>query len=476
MGDSLAHLDATAQAALIEAGEISPGECIEAAIDRIERLNPTLNAVIAQRFEAGRDAARSPDLPTGPFRGVPILTKDLGAELAGMPSYAGNRARKNADYRAPDDTRLGKRLRATGAIDLGRTNVPEFGIVSDTQPLAFGATRNPWDLERSVSGSSGGSAAAVAAGLVPLAHASDSGGSIRTPAAWCGLVGLKPSRGRISSYAQNIDSAMAEFAVARSVRDVAGLLDAIHGGELGDLFGVAQPGRPYLEELGRSADRLRVGLLTRAPGVSVDPECVAGVEAVAKLLDALGHEVEEAWPEALFEEAMPAPQGLWETGFRRNLGALEKILNRPVTEEDVEPFFWRAATRDAPPVSVEDYLAHQTWVQGWAARVAGWWGTGFDLLITPTVCRPPVTLAELLPPEDRPWYMPPLVFSFAAFTMPFTTTGQPAISLPLHWTAEGLPVGIQLVAASGREDLLLRTAATLENASPWKQRVPPVCA
>jgi amidase len=234
----LSTMDATAQAELVQRGELTPLELVDAAIARIERLNPTLNAVITPLYDEARAVAVSPDLPDGPFRGVPFLLKDLGAMQKGQPYYMGNRALRDAGFRSSFDTPLGARFRAAGLITLGKTNLPEFGMQSTTQPLAFGPPRNPWALDRSTSGSSGGSCAAVAAGLVPIAHANDGGGSIRLPAAWCGLVGLKPSRGRISDPLDTL--VLSELAVSRTVRDVAAVLDAVQGSEPGDLF-VAPP-------------------------------------------------------------------------------------------------------------------------------------------------------------------------------------------------------------------------------------------
>src|SRR5262252_3127346 len=246
--DELSTIDATAQAELVRRRELTPLELVDAAIARIERVNPTLNAVIIPLYEDARGAAVSPDLPEGPFRGVPFLLKDIGAMQKGQPYYMGNRALRDADFRSPVDTPLGARFRAAGLITVGKTNLPEFGMQSTTQPLAFGATHNPWALDRSTSGSSGGSCAAVAAGMVPIAHANDGGGSIRLPAAWCGLVGLKPSRGRIPNPLDML--ILAELAVSRTVRDIAAVLDAVRGSEPGDLFVALPPARSYRAELG----------------------------------------------------------------------------------------------------------------------------------------------------------------------------------------------------------------------------------
>jgi amidase len=393
----------------------------------------------------------------------------------GQPYYLGNRALRDAGFRSPIDTPLGARFRAAGFITLGKTNLPEFGMQTTTQPLAFGATHNPWDLDRSTSGSSGGSAAAVAAGMVPVAHANDGGGSIRLPAAWCGLVGLKPSRGRVSDPMDM--RSLAELVVSRSLRDAAAVLDAVHGSEPGDLFLIPPPARSYAAEVGEDPGPLRIGILTRTYFGEIHPECLEATAMTAKLLESFGHRVEESFPEALFDpdqatRLRPLNRGTGQ-GLMQGLG---EALGRPVTRDDVEPFSWLVAlAAEQPPVVFEEYLQATGWLNQWARRVARWWSTGFDMLLTPTVCEPPATLAEMTP-ADQPWDLLRKIQQHVFFTSPFNLTGQPAISLPLHWTPDGLPVGVQLVAAIGREDLLIRVASQLEQARPWINRRPPVHA
>ncbi len=476
MQDPLATLDAVAQAELVRKKDVTPLELADAAIARIERLDPVLGAVVCPLFEEAREAARGP-LPDGPFQGVPFLMKDIGATQAGQPLWMGNRALRDADYRSTRDTYLGARLRRAGLVTVGKSKIPEFGLQSTTQPLAFGPTHNPWDLDCSPSGSSGGACAAVAAGLVPIAHANDGAGSIRLPAACCALVGLKPSRGRIALEPTWIGRSFVGFAVTRSVRDAAVLLDSVHGNEPGDLFVLAEPARPYQSEIGADPGRLRIGLLTEMPGASSHPECRTAAEAAARTLESLGHHVEIAWPEALFEDE----RGLRMLAFgpleyRMCLRTLAGLLGRPVRQDDVEPYLWTLAGLDWPAVTAEDYLEAAEWRQGWAVRVASWWAGGFDLLVTPTLCEPPALLSELVVDALHPWDLLERIGPHMAFTEPFNVTGQPAISLPLHWTAEGLPVGVQLVAAIGREDLLLRVASQLEREVPWSGRRPPVHA
>jgi amidase len=471
----LSTMDATAQADLVRRRELTPLELVEATIARIEQVNPALNAVIIPLYEQARAAAVASDLPNGPFRGVPFLLKDLGATQKGQPYYMGNRALRDAGFRSPVDTPLGARFRAAGFITLGKTNLPEFGLQSTTQPLTFGATHNPWALDRSSSGSSGGSCAAVASGMVPVAHANDGGGSIRLTAAWCGLVGLKPSRGRISDPLDTF--VISELAVSRTVRDVAAVLDAVQGSEPGDLFAAPPPLRRYAAEVGADPGKLRIGMLTRASFGEIHPECLTATEAAAKLLESLGHEVEESYPEALFDAELPARRlPLGRSVFAGVIRALSEILGRPATRDDVEPFTW-SARELMPSATLDEYLAAIQWVMGlWRRRVVEWWSTGFDLLVTPTVCEPPVTLDSMMPVDDRPLELMARIDRHVFFTSPFNLTGQPAISLPLHWTSDGLPVGIQLIGAMGREDLLIRIASQLEQARPWIHRLPPVHA
>jgi amidase len=297
----LSTMDATAQAELVRRKELTPLELVDAAIARIERINPIVNAVITPLYEEARAAAVAPDLPEGTFRGVPFLLKDIGAMQKGQPYYMGNQALRDAGFRSPIDTPLGARFRTTGFITVGKTNLPEFGAQSTTQPLAFGATHNPWALDRSTSGSSGGSCAAVAAGPVPIAHANDGGGSIRLPASWCGLVGLKPSRDRISDPLDTL--IVCELAVSRTVRDVAAVLDAVQGSEPGDLFLAPPPARSYQAEIGADPGKLRIGMLTRASFGDIHPECFTATHATARLLESLGHELDESYPEPLFEDS-----------------------------------------------------------------------------------------------------------------------------------------------------------------------------
>jgi len=468
----LAALDATAQAALVGSGEATPAELVEAAIERIE-AHADLNAVIIKTFEAAREAAASGRSPAGPFRGVPFLLKDIGATQAGMPLYMGNRALMAMDHQSPGDTPLGARFRAAGLVTLGKTNLSELGTCPTTQPLAFGPTKNPWDLRLSPAGSSGGAASAVAAGLVPLAHANDGGGSIRLPAAWCGLVGLKTTRGRMPNPS-NLSRLTCELAVSRSVRDTAGILDATAGATDADLYQLPAPAGPYTEELGREIGSLRVALLTDGGEYDIDPDCAAGAEAAARALESWGCAVEPVGGEVLFGGDGRVNGQLWMSAIRRRVDQLGEWAGRPLTQDEVDPYNWAAAERGTGLLAT-DLVAAQEKQQYWVEAVFRWLQP-FDLLVSPTAGCPPLLTDTLWPDDATPWKIGHTYGRIGRFTLPFNATGHPAISLPLHWTPEGLPVGVQLVARMGREDLLLRLASRFETEMPWTGRHPRIWA
>ncbi len=477
MSDPFLAFDAVAQAELVRRGDATPIELVDAAIARCERVNPKLNAVITPLFDKARTAARDPKLPRGPFHGVPFLLKDLLAYGAGDPYHMGMGALR--DFVAPHDTYLVEKIRQAGFVVIGRTNTPELGTIPSTEPLAYGPTHNPWDPSRSPGGSSGGSTAAVAAGIVPAAHASDGGGSIRIPASACGLVGLKPSRARTSfgpDLGDGVGGLAVEGAVSRSVRDTAAILDVMEGYMPGDPYTAPPPRQPYREEVGSDPGRLRIGVMTQAPASStmVDADCVAATEDVAKLLASLGHAVESSHPLALDDMETFQHFGImFATSTTRLLDAIGGVLGRTLGPDDVEPFNWALAEM-GQVVSARQYLATVDWLFGYTRRVASWWADGFDLLLTPTLPEPPWTLGGFHGID--PLMAGLRAQSICAFTGPFNMTGQPAISLPLFWNAAGLPIGVQLVAAYGREDLLLRVAAQLEQARPWADRRPPITA
>lgn len=467
-------MDATHEAALVAKGEVTPIELLEAAIERIERSNPSLNAVVIEWFEHARSAAADPDLPQGPFRGVPFLLKDLYTNFAGQTLSNGNIALKQAGTIDTTDTTLVARFKAAGLVIAGRTNTPEMGSLPTTQPLAWGPTRNPWALDRTPGGSSGGAAAAVATGMVPFANASDGGGSIRIPASCCGLVGLKPSQGRITAGPLRAEAGLGvELCVSHTVRDTARLLDAVRGPGVGDSVIAPAPERPYIDEVGADPGRLRIGLLDVHPrGGFLHQDCVAAVRAAASMLEGLGHIVEPAWPACLADTSLVKQfMALWATQMAMAARGFGETLGREMTADDIEPVNW-VLVQQAQRLTAVDYAAAQA--AGWAFRRAlqQWWADGWDVLLSPTLAEPPLPLTEFENNPEQPTAPMRRAGRFAAFTPPFNMSGQPAISLPLHRNAEGLPIGVQLAAAYGREDVLIRVAAQLESAHPWSANHP----
>ena len=474
----LAFLDATAQAELVRTRALSPLELVDRAIDRIEALNPKLNAVISTRFEGARAEARSGRLPDGAFRGVPFLLKDLDTYSAGDPYHCGIQALRKAGWKAQSDNHLAAKFRATGLIFLGKTNTPELGLAVTTEPAAYGVSRNPWNPAHSTGGSSGGSAAAVASGMVPAAHASDGGGSIRIPASECGLVGLKPSRGRISlgpDYGEYWAGMVISAVVTRTVRDTAAMLDATCEPMPGDPYVAPPPARQFRSEVGAAPGSLRIGVLRGLAAFEIHEDCRQAVEVARVALERLGHRLEESQPAALddsdFTQHLLNVVTSWTAASLDEWGLK---LGRPLGPDDVEPSTWAIAEMGRV-VTAAQYVATLEALSRYTRRMASWWNEGFDVLVTPTIAAPPPLLGELAATAEDPLGLVktmPLV----PFTAPFNVTGQPAISLPLHWNRGGLPIGVQLIASYGREDVLLRIAAQLERALPWEDRRPAIHA
>lgn len=475
--DELMWLDATDQAALVERGEVSSRELLDAAIARIDRLNPAVNAVIARADERARRTADRP-LPPGPFRGVPFLVKDALATTAGDPFHFGMRVLKAVGWTEPDDSWLVQRLRAAGFVVCGKTNVPEMASTITTEPLAHGPTRNPWDLDRSAGGSSGGSAAAVASGMVAAAHGNDMGGSIRFPASMCGVVGLKPTRARTSlgpAFGEYWGPITHEGVLTRSVRDTARILDCVQGPGIGDPYTAPPPARPFADEVGADPGRLRIGLRTARPqdGGACHPDCADAVASAGRLLEELGHDVVPAEFSALDDPGLSAGIGAsWPAVIAHEVDRWSARIGREIETTELEPLnaFLREAGRS---VTASQYLGALETLQRWSRLAARWWADGKDVLVLPTSPEPPVPLGQLGGPNIADGGELLLrTAPFLMFTAPWNITGQPAISLPLHWNAEGLPIGVQLIAAHGREDILLRVAAQLETAAPWTERRP----
>lgn len=462
-------LDATAQADLVRTGEVSATELVQAAVERAEATSD-LNAIIHPRYQEAVEEAGG-DLPDGPFRGVPFVLKDLDGVSAGLPLHMGTKVLRDKGYVAPVDDTLTRRFRAAGLVVIGKTNTPELGLVPSTEPASVGPTHNPYDPTRTPGGSSGGSAAAVAAGVVPMGHAGDGGGSIRIPAAFCGLVGLKPSRGRVPlgpDVGESWSGLVSRLVVSRSVRDTATLLDAVAGPDAGDPYWAPPPARPFADEVGADVGSLRIGWVAQPPdgSVTTDPEVAAATEATAERLAALGHRVEEASPPALADPSMTGHFitcfGVWTA---HELDVIGELIGEPVTAEGVEAGTWAVAELGRS-VTGAQYLAGREGLHAHARAVIRWWDD-WDLLLTPTVPELAPTLGQFGAEPDNP--LAGLLRSTVtvAFTAVFNSTGQPAISLPLARSAAGLPIGMQLVAAPAREDVLLRIAGQLEAAHPW---------
>ena len=474
MSDDTAWLDATAQAELVRRGEVSPSELVGEAIARIEKLNPQLNAVIHPLFDGAREAAAGV-LPDGPFRGVPFLLKDFLAELAGTPfseglAFAG-------DYRSSVTQTLTQRYLDAGFVVCGKTNAPELAILPTTEPRRFGASHNPWNTAYSTGGSSGGSAAAVASGMVPVAHANDGGGSIRIPASCCGLVGLKPTRGRNSlapQYGDLISGLVCEHVVSRSVRDSAAVLDATAGPVAGDPYWAPpRRGPSFAAAAEVPTHRLRIAVLTASPaGSEVHPDCVAATHAAATLCESLGHHLEEAVLDVDGDAFVADFVNAWAAGNAWAIADWEARLGRAATEDELEPLSW-ALVQLGRSLNAPQYLTAVQGLQRATRRIAAVFDS-FDVLVTPTLAEPPAPLGTFDSPPGEPLAGLFRAASYVPFTPPFNVTGQPAISLPLSWNEAGLPIGVQFVGRLGDEETLFGLAGELEVAAPWSARQPPV--
>jgi len=473
--EELAWLDATDHAEMLRRKEVQPIELVDAAIGRIEQINPRINAVVTPMYDLARAAAHGP-LPDGPFTGVPFLLKDLLAAYEGAPMTSGSRWLRS--FKPDHDSALVARHKRAGLIVLGKTNTPEFGILPTTEPALFGAARNPWNPTRTTGGSSGGSAAAVAAGIVPMAHANDGGGSIRIPASCCGLFGLKPTRARnpLGPHFGDIFSGLvAEHAVTRSVRDSAALLDATAGYDPGDPYCPPQHSRPFVQEVGADPGRLRIALTTASfTGTPVHPDCVAAARDAAELCVELGHEVEEGAPQLPGEMLLNSFLTLWAVGIAWTLDSLSFAVGRKATAEDLEPGTWALAETGWKTSGPQYLLAVQT-LQVLTRRVAHFMER-YDMILTPTLGEPPLPLGSFDSPTTDPMAGMRRAVQFVPFTPLCNATGQPGMSVPLYWNSEGLPIGAHFIARLGDEATLFRLAAQLEAARPWAGRRPPVSA
>jgi amidase len=467
--------DGMGLAELVRSGEIKASELIEEAITRIERHNGTLNAVVHKGFEIGRHAAKAVDegKQGGGFAGVPFLLKDIGAICTGLTVQFGSRFL--AGFVPPFDDELVRRYKAAGTCILGATNAPELGLLPITEPLAYGPCHNPWNPAHSTGGSSGGSAAAVAAGIVPMAHANDGGGSIRIPASCCGLVGMKPTRARISQgphVGEALGGLVNHHVVSRTVRDSAAMLDATAGPMPGDPQVAPAPKGSYLAAAAEPPASLRIAFRqTDLQGRPIDPEVASAVCATAEALQELGHRVEEASPEGLSEEAIVRPfLVLWSTGAVTQIDTFARLLGKPIDWDLFEPAT-RAFYEDGQRYSAADYVAAWDALQG-LGRQFGRFFESHDVLLTPTLASPPAKLGAFDVQRADIDGLNAELTRYVPYTPLLNATGQPAVSLPLQQSSSGLPLGMMFVGRFSAEELLYSLAGQLEEALPWKERRP----
>ena len=476
MSEAALQQTAIAQAALVRAGEVSARELVEASLAAIDRRNGELNAFVtlaADRALAEADAMAAGD--ERPLAGVPIAVKDILALTEGVRTTFGTAA--VGDWIPPLDSAVVRRLRSAGAIVVGKTNTPEMGILPVTEPRRFGPTRNPWDTARTPGGSSGGSAAAVAAGMVSLAHGSDGGGSLRIPAACCGLVGHKPSRGRVSTAPGpgDVIGLISEGMLTRTVADTALALDLLSGYEPGDPFLAPAPTMPFARAAERDPRSLRIGFLTEAPlDFPLDPDHAEGVTEAAELLQSLGHEVEQVG----FPIEDPATflanfLRVWVADVAGSVQTLGTLVGGELDSDRLEPLTRQMVEAGEANTAV-DYVASVAYLRMASRGILGYW-TDHDVLVSPTLAQPPLEIGALEPAEgEDAMVMLGKSAAFVPFTAPINVTGQPAVSLPLHQSADGLPVGIHLIGPPGDDELLISLAGQLERARPWSDRRPAV--
>ena len=488
--------DGLGLAQLVRAKQVKPEELVEEAISRIERLNPQLNAVVHKMYELARQTAVE-NLPNGPFKGVPFLLKDLLMAHVGVPLTSGSRFFR--DLIPSHDSVLVKRFRDAGIIFVGKTNTPEFGLMPITEPELFGPCRNPWNLARTPGGSSGGSAAAVAARIVPLAHGSDGGGSIRIPASCCGVFGLKPTRGRNPigpDFGESWRGLVCDHVITRSVRDSAAMLDSISGPDTGAPYYAVPPTSPFLSEVGRDPGKLRIAFSSQPVfGGTVDQDCVKALKFAAQVCEDLGHDMVEATPQIDGNSFARAFLMIVSVETRATIEEGEMLLRRKATSEDFEPGTWEIGLL-GKQCRASDFSKLLNSVQLMARRIGGFF-EDHDILLTPTLARPPIPIGSLHPEEGQLLAMKVFqdkldsgalidslegvevlsqhIYQFMPYTQAFNVTGQPAMSVPLYWNDEGLPIGVQFVGRYGDEATLLRLAGQLEAAQPWSDRIPRIC-
>ncbi|RNL62507.1 amidase [Nocardioides marmoriginsengisoli] len=470
------NLDGLGMAELVKTGQVTPAALLEDAIERITKANPAVNAVITTLYDEARAEVAGP-IADGPFQGVPFLLKDGGAVgVAGTRLTSGSRYLM--DNISKEDGELYLRYKAAGLVACGKTNMPEFGLQPTTEPEAFGPTRNPWNLDLTAGGSSGGAAAAVATRMVPIAHASDSGGSIRIPASCCGVFGMKPTRLRITSSRRHLGvsarmSFLSENAISLTVRDSAALLDASAGPGFADPFQAPRPERPYLSEVGADPGRLRIVVSNESPtGVPLDGHAVAAVEDAARLCESLGHHVEYGVPK-LDLGGIAGPFGVVTAhGLAWDIARLEQLTGKVALEEHFEPATWDLIMRGrTSTATVAEYADGLAALQALSEDVQRF-QQPYDIWLTPTAGSAPPALGSFSATAEDPTRGMRAAASYLPFTTLINVTGQPAMSVPLYWTADDIPVGAHFVAPYGDEGMLFRLAAQLEAARPWAGRKP----
>lgn len=470
--DEYTDYDAVGLAELVDRGDVTPTELLDVAIAAVERENPSVNAVVVDMQDEARRFVAEDLRESGSLRGVPYLLKDLRADYAGVPTTAGSRF--FVDNVPSRDSELVRRLKLAGLVIFGKTNTPEFGGNVSTEPVLFGPTRNPWNTDRIAGGSSGGSAAAVAAGLVPAAHASDGGGSIRIPASCCGVFGLKPTRGRNPAgpvFGEAWNGLSMEHAITRSVRDSAAVLDATAGPGVGDPYWAPPQDRPFVAEVDTEPEALRIAFTTTAKsGVPVDPQYVAAVHETAAWLEDLGHRVEERTPDYDGQALGNAVRTIIGGNMMAAVRAHAARTGREPGPEDLEKAIHRRIALGDEHTATDYAAAVQTMHR--CGRAVGEFMTDWDVLMSPTVARPPLGIGDLDTNTDDVQTFLANLYGFIPFTAVFNATGQPAMSVPLHQDTDGLPIGIQFAARFGDEATLFRVAGQLERTHPWGERRP----
>ena len=457
--------DALGLADLIRKKKISAREAVDEAIARAERLNPALNTIVFQAFDQAREAAKKP--ARGPFSGVPMLLKDMRAGATGMPTRSGSRFSPNVP--SDHDATTVVRFKAAGLIPMGKTNVPEFGILPTTESRLYGPAHNPWNLAHTPGGSSGGSAASVAAGIVPIAHSTDGGGSIRIPASNCGLVGLKVSRGRITQgpdFSDSTSGLSVDNVVTKSVRDTAAALDLLSVVDYGDPYFALPPQGTYLEGIKRTPKRMKIAIALKSlDGKAFHPDVTAALKKTAKLCEELGHTIEEASPALDSGSMTMAFMTLWAANTAIAVMGLSRMTGKPPSLDVIEGLTMGLYEQGRQIPAVQYLAMQQTLFR--AARIAAKFHETYDLWLTPTLGAPPLKLGTINVDEQDVQKAFEPILGYVPFTAMQNATGQPAINLPLHWNKDNLPIGVQFVARSGDEMTLLRLAAEIERAAPW---------